>query len=194
MGVLRPSYHVPQRGGWVCEPYHSPRIVARVHPLFCGFVSVSGDAISLEIHGGPIPKSIRNVGDVEIVEYSDEIAHHGTKDALIAEGICTEGDLSFERSHWAYLSGSDNLCLCFTNKLPDGTFVHWRETEEACQRRIDEREYEGQRPSSILKTIQPAVTDQVPCLIRNQAAIASVDAAFRRFIDLAIGASANPQA
>lgn len=160
MGILCTSYHFPQRVGWICEPHHSPYSVAGRHPALCGVIKIAGENVSLELYGGPRPDSICMAGDVQIVEYPDEIAHHGTRDALTAEGICTARELSLKRPRWTRIEGgTDDSPLCLTKKLPDGTFIHWRETEDACRRRFAENRERAARMECAAKQRESAAKE-----------------------------------
>ncbi|MBI3918998.1 MAG: hypothetical protein HY322_18555 [Betaproteobacteria bacterium] len=107
----------------------------------------SGRKYTLEVDGGDIPKAIRPQGDVEVIECSDECAYYGSQEALIAAGICTSQQFPVKRiqrgDHWG-----EKAPQWITIRHPDGSYVHWRETDSAHAQRKALRAQESQAAES----------------------------------------------
>jgi len=84
LGIWSASQRLPLTKEWLSVPMNSPQ---SWRPLVCGEVEVIGDQISYTVDFGEPPLSIDARGDVEVVFYLDEVAYHGTLEALLAIGI-----------------------------------------------------------------------------------------------------------
>lgn len=110
------------------------------HTVVYGSLRVDGPAVELRLSGGEVPRSIRTEGAIEITEYDDEIAHHGTKDALIAAGICTAKQFPDKNMRKSRADFSQPERQWRTRRYPDGSYVHSVETPETHARRLREAE------------------------------------------------------
>lgn len=120
------------------------------HPAMAGRMRRARGALEILVDGGHLPSAIRTEGAIEIIEYADEIAHHGSKEALIIAGICT--DRQFPNKHTrktAYYYDTSKKWV--TQRYPDGSFVHWLESDSAHQNRVEARQQEELR-----QNLQPA--------------------------------------
>lgn len=117
-----------------------------------GVMEVQRSRLELRLSGGPIPNAIRTDDEVEIVEYADQTAYHGSKDALMAAGICTEKQLPSEtqrRRRKGSCQPSGEGRYWSTRRQLDDSFIHWLETEAKCkQRRAEEEKEERQQQCS----------------------------------------------
>ena len=143
---IRERGHISDSGvtvSWPDSPWSNP--------IFLALCRTSCKGIELAVNGGPLPKMIRHQGDLEIIEYDNGTAYHGTKQALIAAGICDGKRLPGKQwSKSIPYSAPDTDQKWRAKRHPDGMFVYWLETEEACKRRNDEyKAYTRQQSSSV---------------------------------------------
>ena len=111
------------------------------YPLLRGYVSVDGPNVVYEVNFGPVPRQIEARGDIEVCLYDDGASYHGSADALIHLGVCNASQLPLGRVRWnrdhpkgPFYEGQK----WFSRRQPDGTFLHWLESEAARQKRVYE--------------------------------------------------------
>jgi hypothetical protein len=131
------------------------------HPTLRGYVTPDAESAALcyEIDFGEVPRAIKWKGAVEIVESAGEIAYHGTFDELVAIGIDRKRIPTGERG--SRRSTSLDEPTFQTRRQPDGSYLHWVETEESFQGRQEARQRshapraEVHRPGLTASTIEP---------------------------------------
>jgi hypothetical protein len=121
------------KGGIIAWPDRDER-----HTVIYGRLRVDGPAVELRVSGGEVPRAIRTEGEIEITEYDDEVAHHGTKEALITAGICTVGKIPNKNMRKSRADFSQPERQWWMQRHPDGNCVFWVETPTAHAKRLRE--------------------------------------------------------
>lgn len=142
------SYHFPMKAGTLSVPDSGPwgTLDRKLRSGFIsGKITVQGSRFTLRATGGEIPDSIEERGGVEISSFADRIVAHGSADALIAAGICTAKQIPGPKRHSVrfdtnWHSRSQEGVQWVTQRVPDSSYVHFRETEHVTRARKEERE------------------------------------------------------
>jgi len=132
MGIWAKSQHLPQRTGSLAVPMNE---YGRKYAMLSGTVEIDGDKATYTVDFGFIPESVELVGPVEVTRYHDEIACHGTAEQLVAFGIDRKRLPGAKQN--ARTSGTYKVPQIFGGRRwPDGTIVHWCESEAATRARL----------------------------------------------------------
>ena len=110
-------------------------------PLLRGYISVEGSKVIYEVDFGPVPIQVVTRGDLEVCVYENGASYHGTAEALIHQGVCDASQLPLGKVRWNrdHPHGIDyEGPRWYSRRQPDGTFLHWLETEAARQKRVAE--------------------------------------------------------
>jgi hypothetical protein len=117
--------------------------------LRCFFVSgeitVHGPRFELRCNYGATATQISEKQEVETAAFKDHYAIHGSADALIATKTCSPSQIpGLKTTKCSRDEGAQPQWM--TRRLPDGSYLHCRETPAAAKRRHDE--YKRHFPSS----------------------------------------------
>lgn len=108
------------------------------HPVMRGHVTVNPTDLLYRLDFDEVPRSIAERDGVEVIEYADEIAYHGSREALIAAGIdCKRIPAGKRGARSGYNAGIPDF---YTRRQPDGSYVYWLQTDAAYERK--QREFE----------------------------------------------------
>lgn len=132
-----------QAGGCLCWP--GP---PHFHPIFDGYCEVSRKGVEFEFTTGPAAHSIRCLGEVEIADCDDGWSvYHGSIENIIATGLCTAKQFpTSKQGSRAFHCSPDGSPEWITRRYPDGSYTHWRESNELAQARHHKHQgFERQR-------------------------------------------------
>ncbi len=124
-----------------------------MQPVINGDLEVSRKGVQLTLSFGLVPRLIRRRGEVEIIEYPSDgyeqwFIYHGTQEALIAAGVCEERCFPTPKRVCKNYCGEllEGIPEWKTRRYPDGSFVHWRETEASVKaRQVKHAQFEKER-------------------------------------------------
>jgi hypothetical protein len=161
MGIWAKSQRLPQRSGNLAVPMGDYR---RPYTVISGTVEVDQDEVTYTIDFGCVPESIEQVGPVEITRYRDETAYHGTAEQLVEYGIDRRRLPPPKRN--ARINRDSAAPWNFgSRRWPDGTVVHWCETEVAMQDRLEAwKEREAEYAKCIQKREEARDSDLSPAI------------------------------
>lgn len=110
-------------------------------PLLRGYISVEGSKVIYEVDFGPVPAQVVTRGDLEVCMYENGASYHGPAESLIHQGVCEASQLPLGKKRWnrdhphgIHYEGP----RWYSRRQPDGTILHWLETEAARQKRLAE--------------------------------------------------------
>lgn len=181
-------WKVGYEGGVVQWPLSNANVILR------GFLSVEKNRIVVKVDGGPAPRSLRKCGAIEIAEYDDCTAHHGTMKALIASGTCVEkhfpGSARVTKRDGGDPWTSPPTRAWWTAKYPDGSYVHRVETDSALATRTARyEEYHRESHSTQQQQIASPLTRTTDGTLaqRMDALVAEAVRDFKRARDTSLG-------
>jgi hypothetical protein len=141
-----PSFRVPLTGGEVLM--HTNSTLRGGY----SYIEVDGKNVLFLPDFGRVPVRIEDRGDIEVVEYEERIAYHGSIQALIAAGIPKQRLTLPRLRTWRDGSSNETFGECRWNmqRQPDGLIVYTVDTEEAqiarktraAERERQQREYD----------------------------------------------------
>ena len=139
-GFLMPGYRIPYALGWFSLPFGGEHWAYRNRALLCGYIDATGGALEMELYLAPKPVTISDTGDIQIVDYGDQVSYHGTGAALIAGGFCATKQIPTKRQ--VRVAREDRTLLWLSRRQPDGSVVHWR-PRAAIERALEDPKYQA---------------------------------------------------